>query len=120
MGAISERLKAPMILMISLRFASLLFLLSYFTYSSRHAEMILKSCSFSLSFSVKSTEDCFRLVAVELTLALESSRFLPRLMTLMVCLAFLVFLCSGTLILWCGFASLEVDSVECTRCIEAP
>jgi hypothetical protein len=93
MGAISDRLNAPMIFIISLRFASLLFLRSYLTYSYRQDEIILKSCSFSLSFSLKSTDDCFRLVAVELTLALDSSRFLLKLMTLMVCLAFFPFFC---------------------------
>lgn len=119
MGAISDRLNAPMIFIISLRFASLLFLRSYLTYSYRQDEIILKSCSFSFSFSLKSTEDCFRLVAVELTLALDSSRFLLKLMTLMVCLAFFPFFCYGRLILWWGFANFEVEKAECTKGIDA-
>lgn len=50
MGAISERLNAPIILTISMRFASLWFLLSYFTYSSKQFDIILKSCNFSFIF----------------------------------------------------------------------
>ena len=99
MGAISDRLNAPIILMISLRLASLLFLRSYFTYSSRQEDIILKSCSFSFSLSLKSADGCFRLVAVELTLALDYSKFLLKFMTLMVCFVFFPFFCSGMLIL---------------------
>jgi len=69
-GAISERLKADMILTTSKRFTSLLFLFYSFTYYSKQFEIILKSSTFSLSFSLKSPADCFRLVTVELPLIL--------------------------------------------------
>lgn len=49
-GAISERLNAPMIFIISFKFASLLFLRSSFTYYDMQVEMILKSWTFSLIF----------------------------------------------------------------------
>ena len=118
-GAISERLNAPMIFIISFKFASLLFLRSSFTYYDMQVEMILKSWTFSLIFSVKSIADCFLLVTFVLFFPFESSMFLLRFITLIVCFDFFAFLGSMTAIFCCILLNFEAEKLVCAKCIDA-
>lgn len=100
MGAIYDLLKAAIILRISLRLTSELVFLSSLVYSSKQFAMILKSSIFDLIFSLKSPADCFLFVIFELDLCLESSIFLPRLITLIVCLLFFFLFYPYTIVLF--------------------
>lgn len=117
MDAISERLNAPIILIIYLKLASLLFLLYSFTYSYTHVEITLKSFIFSLTRSPKSITDRLRFVVVELGLHFGSSKFFDKLITLVIYFVILAFF--GSAITLCGiFPSLEAENVARVKCIE--
>lgn len=117
MDAISERLNAPIILIIYLKLASLLFLLYSFTYSYTHVEITLKSFIFSLTRSPKSITDRLRFVVVELGLHFGSYKFFDKLITLVIYFVILAFF--GSAITLCGILpSLEAENVARVKCIE--
>lgn len=88
---ISERLNAPIILMISRKFTSLLFLLYSFTYYYTHVEITLKFFIFSFTLSPKSITDLLRLVVFDDGLHFWSSIFLVKLITLAPCFVIFTF-----------------------------
>lgn len=117
MDAISERLNAPIILIIYLKLTSLLFLLYSFTYYYTQVEITLKCFIFSFTLSPKSITDLLRFVVVEDGLLFGSSIFFVKLITLVICFVILPFFgyASGGLDI---FPILEAENAERVRCID--